>query len=271
VPLIPALIFAVSIGPGAAEAQAPVSIFRNSTPENAVEADYNAVTLGVKFWSTQPGTILGIRFYRGTTSDAGYVARLYSASGALLGTVTLPKETGPVPGWQTAMFKAPISVSANTTYVAAYYTPNGQYADDYYGLKTGIVSGRLAAPASSAVGGNGVYYYGFGFPRYVWEASNYYVDVLFAVAGQPPVLTLSFQPPNPSIRNTTPLGAIVATIIPAWSNGQRFTGTLSFGPPYANGGGIFAIAGTSLIIDPSGPGVNGAGGTVVQVTVVATE
>lgn len=260
-----------SIGDRPAQAQTPVSIFGNAVPANAVEADYNAVTLGVKFWSSQAGTISAIRFYRGAKSPTGYVARLYSASGSLLGTVPLSTESGPVPGWQTAIFPTPIAISANTTYVAAYYTPNGQYADVYYGLKTGIVSGPLNVPASSTVGGNGVYYYSLGFPRNTWEASNYYVDVLFTPAGQPPVLSLSFQPPNPSISNTTPLGATVATIIASWGNAQPFTGTLGFGSPYSNAGNVFAISGNSLIINPSGPGVSAAGGTVEQVTITATQ
>src|SRR5262249_44882080 len=154
---------------------------------------------------------------------------------------------------------------------AAYYTPNGQYADEYYGLSKAIVNGALAVGGSSSVGGNGVYYYGLGFPRYTWEASNYYVDVLFTPTGTAPVLSLSFQPPNPSIPSTTPLGATVATIIASWSNGQPFTGTLGFGSPYSNAGGVFAISGNSLIINPSGPGVGGAGGKVEQVTIVATQ
>ena len=269
--LFPILLLIASIENRPAYAQTPVSIFGNAVPTNAVEADYNAVTLGVKFWSSQAGTISAIRFYRGAKSPTGYVARLYSASGGLLGTVTLSTEPGPVPGWQTAILPTPISISANTTYVAAYYTPNGQYADGYYGLKTGIVSGSLNVPASSTVGGNGVYYYGLGFPSSTWEASNYYVDVLFTPAGQPPVLSLSFEPPNPSIPNTTPLGATVATIIASWSNGQPFTGTLSFGPPNSNAGNVFAISGNSLIINPSGPGISAAGGTVEQVTIVATQ
>jgi hypothetical protein len=64
------------------------------------------------------------------------------------------------------MLPSPISISANATYIAAYYTPNGQYADGYYGIKAGIVSGPLNVPASSSVEGNGIYYYGLGFPRY---------------------------------------------------------------------------------------------------------
>ena len=151
--LFPLLMIA-SLGSGTASAQTPVSIFGSAIPTNAVEADFNAVTLGVKFWSSQAGTISAIRFYRGAKSPTGYVARLYSASGSILGTVTLlSKRSGPVPGWQTAIFPAPISISANTTYVAAYYTPNGQYADLYYGLNAGIVSGSLNVPASSTVGG----------------------------------------------------------------------------------------------------------------------
>jgi hypothetical protein len=260
----------VGVGERPASAQT-VSIFGNPTPANPTEADYNAVTLGVKFWSSQAGTISAIRFYRGATSPTGYVARLYSASGQILQSVTLSKESGPVPGWQTAVFPTPITITANTTYVAAYYTPNGQYADAYYGLSNGIVNGALHVPASSSVGGNGVYYYGLGFPRYTWEASNYYVDVSFSPTVQAPVLSLSVSPANPSIPNTTQLGATVATITASWSNGQPFNGTLGFGPPYSNAGGVFAISGNSLIVNPKGPGVGGAGGTVEQVTIVATQ
>jgi hypothetical protein len=84
------------------------------------------------------------------------------------------------------VFSAPISIAANTTYVAAYYTPNGRYADNYFGLNTGVSSGPLNVPASATVGGNGVYYYGLGFPNSTWKASNYYVDVLFTSAPSAP-------------------------------------------------------------------------------------
>jgi hypothetical protein len=156
-----------------------VSLFEGTVPSNPVEADNNAVTLGVKFWSSQPGTISAIKFYRGAKSPLGYVASLYSASGSLLGSVKMSTESGLVPGWQQANFAAPISISPNTTYVAAYYAPSGQYADQYYGLTTGITVGPLTAPASSGIGGNGVYNYKQAFPKQVWENSNYFVDVVF--------------------------------------------------------------------------------------------
>jgi hypothetical protein len=266
-------------GSRASLAQAPISIFGNAVPSNAVEADDSAVTLGVKFWSSQDGTISGITFYRGETSPSGYVARLYSAAGDRLGSVALGNDTGQVPGWRTAVFAAPIAIAANTTYVAAYYTPNGRYADDYYGLQNGVPNrplpnGPLNVPASSVVGGNGVYYYGLGFPTNTWQASNYYVDVLFTPAApapaSPPLLSLMFEPLNPSMSSTTPLGATVATIIATWSDGQPFTGTISIAN--STPAGVFAISNNnSLIISPSGPGVSTAGGTVEQVTIVATQ
>jgi hypothetical protein len=156
------------------------------------------VTLGVKFWSSQSGTISAIRFY-------------------------------PVPGWQVANFASPITVSANTTYISAYYCPVGQGAGDPNELKNGVMNGPLTAPASSAVGGNGVYNSKNAFPKSSQQASNYYVDVLFTPTG--PSLVLSFNRPNPSIPPNAPLGSVVASITPTWSDGSQFTGILSFGPP----------------------------------------
>jgi Domain of unknown function (DUF4082) len=268
--LVGGLALLSSLPTNGACAQESVSIFGSGVPSHAVSADHRAVTLGVKFLSSKAGKISAIRFYRGVRSPAGYVARLYTASGSLLASVTLPTETGPIPGWQTAALPSPISISANTTYVAAYYTPNGQYADNYHGFEKGVISGPLAAPASFSVGGNGVYHYGLGFPQSTREASDYYVDVLFAPALQPPALRLTFEPPNPSIPNTTRRGTTVATIIARWSDGTRFTGTLAFGPPYWNDGGVFAISGDKLIVDPNGPGIAAAHGKI-HVTIVATQ
>jgi hypothetical protein len=259
-----------SLDTNVACAQQTESMFGSGVPSHAVAADDRGATLGVKFLSARAGKISAIRFYRGVRSPSGYVACLYTASGRLLASVRLPTETGPIPGWQTARFPKPLSISANTIYVAAYYTPIGGYADDYFGLAKGRVRGDLRIPGSSAVGGNGVYSYGFGFPRYTWEASNYYVDVLFTPAPQPPVLSLSFDPPNPSIPNTTRPGTVVATIIARWSDGRPFSGRLAFGPPYWNDRGVFAISGNKLVVNPKGPGVAAAGGTI-RVTIVATQ
>ena len=155
-----------------------ISIFGNAVPKDPTGGG-TKVTLGLKFWTSQPGTISGIRFYRAEVSSHGYVAKLYSAGGVLLGSATLAHESGSMPGWQVANFASPFPISANTTYVASYYSVAGQGAGDPYELKTGVAQGPLTAPASSAVGGNGAYSSKNVFPKSSYEASNYYVDVSF--------------------------------------------------------------------------------------------
>jgi len=74
-----------------------ISIFGNTAPSDPIGAG-KTVTLGVKFWSSQSGTISAIRFYRAAVSSSGYVASLYSADGTLLGSATLAHESGPDQG-----------------------------------------------------------------------------------------------------------------------------------------------------------------------------
>jgi hypothetical protein len=266
-----ALSVAVLSGGGGSVAQ-PISIFSNAVPNNPINMTYAADTLGVKFWSSEPGMILGILFYRAVECPQGYVAQLYSANGTLLGSATLAQESGPLPGWQEATFPSPIPISANVTYLGTYYCSIGQGPADPSGLRYGVTNGPLTAPASRSVGGNGVYNSADGFPTSSYEASNYYVDVAFEpAAGTSPFLVLSFNPPNPSITSAAPLGSVVTTVIASWSDGSPFTGTLSFGPPYSNDQGVFAISGSNLIINPNGPGVSSDANTTLNVTIVATQ
>jgi Domain of unknown function (DUF4082) len=260
---------AASMFGGSAVAQS-VSLFANAVP-NTLDSSHNAITVGVKFWSTQTGEISAIRFYRAAASPAGYAARLYSANGNVVAEADLAQQSGPVPGWQTATFATPVRISANTTYVAAYYAPSGQGSYSSNGLAQGVSVGPLLAPASSAVGGNGVYARGNAFPTKSKQATNYFVDVVFTPAVPAPYLSLSFNPPSPSIPSTTPLGSSVAKITATWSDGTPFSGTLSFGPPYSSANATFAISGNNLIINPAGPGVSADGGTTLNTTIVATQ
>jgi hypothetical protein len=248
-----------------------ISIFGNAVPKNPID-DALAVTIGVKFWSSTSGTVSGIRFYRAAANPQGYIAKLFSADGTLLGSATLARESGPLPGWQEADFASPIPISPNTTYVAAYYCPIGQGAWDAFGLQNGVTNGPLTAPSGGSVGGNGVYNYGNVFPSSSYEQSNYYVDVAFIpAAAAPPYLILSFDPANPSISASTPLGSTVSAIKASWSDGSPFAGSLNFGPPYSNAQGVFAISGNNLIVNPAGPGMSGSANTTLNVTVVATQ
>ena len=87
-----------------------------------------------------------------------------------------------------------------------------------------------------------------------------------------PYLSVALTPANPTIPSTAALGSMVAKITATWSDGSPFTGTIAFGSPNSNGGGVYAIDSShNLIINPSGPGVGSAGGLVENVTIVATQ
>jgi hypothetical protein len=102
-----------------------------------------------------------------------------------------------------------------------------------------MVNGALNVLVSSRVGGGKVYYYLLGFPRYTWEASNYYVDVSFPAAEQAPVLGLSFNPPNPSTQERRRWERESRSLQPAGANGQPFSGTLGCGPQSSDTGDVF--------------------------------
>jgi len=84
----------------------------------------------------------------------------------------------------------------------------------------------------------------------------------------PPPLSLSitFVPLAPSIAGTTAPGTVVAHVDARWSDGTPFTGSLTFGPPYGNDGGRFALSGRDVIVNPSGAGLSDVVGTARQIT-----
>jgi hypothetical protein len=161
----------------------------NSTPALVTENDSNPVELGVKFQSSQAGSIIGIRFYKGPSNTGTHVGHLWTATGSMLASVTFTNETS---GWQQANFASPVSIQANTIYVASYHC-SGFYSVDNNYFNNPVTNGPLTAPASANVsGGNGVYAYGSGsFPSNTFLGSNYWVDLVFSPSGggtnSPPV------------------------------------------------------------------------------------
>src|SRR5262249_20184581 len=150
-----------------------------ATPAVADAQDSGAVELGVKFTSDVAGTITGIRFYKGPTNTGTHVGSLWTSTGTLLGQATFTGETAS--GWQQVNFATPVSITANTAYVASYHTNVGQYSTTAsYFTSTGVNTPPLHAPASGSVpGGNGVYTYSATstFPNGTFNDTNYWVDV----------------------------------------------------------------------------------------------
>ena len=161
--------------------QCPCSIWPDSTQPTTPSAnDPNAVNVGVKFTPSGSGWITAIRFYKGAANTGTHVGSLWSTTGTLLGRVTFASES--TAGWQQATFASPIPVAAGTTYVASYFAPRGGYAVTAAGFGSVAVSNPpLTAPQSAAGSGNGVYLYGKSpaFPNVTFNASNYWVDVVF--------------------------------------------------------------------------------------------
>ncbi len=87
----------------------------------------------------------------------------------------------------------------------------------------------------------------------------------------PPALTLAVSPGAPSLPDSAPLGSYVATLIASWSDGAPFTGTFQFAAPYYDDGGTFAISGNNIIISPAGLGIQGDGGSIQTVSVIAVQ
>jgi hypothetical protein len=159
------------------------SLWSNSTvPAIPSCADPSPHELGVKFTSDVAGTITGIRFYKGSLNTGTHVGHLWTITGTLLATVTFTNETAS--GWQQATFSQPVAISANTVYVASYWSPNGYHAQTFDYFASEYNNAPLHALADGASGGNGVYLYGVsGFPTTSDDATNYYVDVVFTPAG----------------------------------------------------------------------------------------
>lgn len=185
-----------SSGPWPAHAaNCPCSIWPSTaTPANASVADANSVELGVKFRTDTAGYITGIRFYKGTNNTGTHIGNLWSSTGTQLATATFSGET--TSGWQQVNFASAVAVAANTTYIASYYAPAGNYAaDGGYFTSTGTDNAPLHALKDGVDGSNGVYKYGSsGFPNSTYNATNYWVDVVFNTVDTTPPSVASVSP-----------------------------------------------------------------------------
>jgi hypothetical protein len=162
-------------------AACPCTIFADdASPATPSSNDGNSVELGVKFTSDATGWISGVRFYKGAGNTGTHAGSLWSSTGTRLATGTFTGETAS--GWQTLTFANPVAVTAGTTYVASYHAPVGHYAADQSYFANGPeANSPLTALASGPSGGNGVYSYGAStFPTASYQATNYWVDAIFA-------------------------------------------------------------------------------------------
>ncbi|AMA61177.1 hypothetical protein BCCGELA001_10900 [Bradyrhizobium sp. CCGE-LA001] len=165
-----------------------VSLFPGSaTPATVNTTDASAVELGVRFQTSTPGTVSGIRFYKSSQDTGVHTGELWTSTGTLLATATFTNET--VGGWQSVTFSNPVPLTVGATYVASYHTNVGHYSSSVNYFTSNVTSGPLTALAN----GNGVYTYSStrAFPTSTFQSTNFWVDVMF----------------NPSTTNTGPVAA----------------------------------------------------------------
>jgi len=83
-------------------------------------------------------------------------------------------------GWQQVSLSTPVSIQANTTYVASYFTSTGYSVNTSY-FTAAVDNPPLHALQNGTDGVNGVYIYSAAsaFPNLGASSSNYWVDVVF--------------------------------------------------------------------------------------------
>jgi hypothetical protein len=138
-------------------------------------ADFGSVELGVKFETSKPIYVVGVRFYR---DDAGtWSGSLWNANGGTW--ITSADDSTSGPGWQTAMFGSPQAMAPGDTFVASYFAPGGAYAFEWNYFTAPRTVGPVTALGGAGV--NGLFTYGptSTFPTGSFRDTNYWVTPLW--------------------------------------------------------------------------------------------
>jgi len=215
----------------------PPSLFTASdTPAQTTKNDGSPLEVGVKFTSSVAGQITALKFYRSPGDTGTDLLDLWTSTGTNLAKATFTNTTAS--GWQTVTLASPVSISANTTYIASYHT-TGEYVDTNNFFANALTSGPLTAPSSASSGGNGLYAYGGTntagvFPTNTFSASNYYADVVFSssTTQTPPVLVT--QTPN----QNTVAGSAFSLTMPAGTFNDPDGDSLTYSATALNGAAL---------------------------------
>jgi hypothetical protein len=270
-----------AIGTGAASDPSAVvipryTVFDLTQPAVADSGDGSAVELGMKFRASDSGRVTGVRFYKSAANTGTHTGSLWNASGTRLAQVTFAGETAT--GWQTALFSSPVNITAGATYVVSYYAPNGHYAVTSSAFTSAVDKPPLTALATGT-SANGVYAYGATsqFPTGSFNASNYWVDVLYAAEsapGTPTGVTATATNGGASVSWTAPSGGGVPTsyeVTPFIGATAQTTKTVTGSPPATSTTVNGLTAGTSYTfkvraVNGEGPGPLSAASNAVTPT-----
>ncbi|WP_203030690.1 DUF4082 domain-containing protein [Frankia nepalensis] len=188
----------------------PCLLFGSSmTPKVPAFTDATPIEVGVRFTADVGGWVTGIRFYKGTGNTGSHTGSLWTTTSTQLATATFTNETAS--GWQEVAFAQPVQITANTTYIASYFAPNGHFSGDTGYFETaGLEAAPLRSPRHTASAANGVFRSGSaGFPSDTYGASNYWVEPVFSDV-EPPDVTAPAVTAQAPIAGATSVPTTVA-------------------------------------------------------------
>jgi methionine-rich copper-binding protein CopC len=206
------------------------------TPNIADSADTQAANLGVQFKVDVPGSITGVRFYKGPTNTGTHVGDLWSATGTLLATAKFTSETAS--GWQQVNFASPVAVTSGTYTVSYHATAGGYSYDDWYFATPGVNNplryfgtSTYDNPPLHALAGTYLYGSTSGFPTNSFNFRNYWVDALFTPSSAAPAVVSTS--PSSGATNVS-----VSTKVTATFNEAVQPATISFVLSGPNGSAV---------------------------------
>jgi hypothetical protein len=175
------------------------TIFGSLVPQVAANSDFLSVELGTAFTVSQAGNVTGIRFYKGAGNTGTHVGSLWNSAGTRMAQVTFTNETAT--GWQTATLATPVALVTGQTYVVSYRAPNGRYSSTAGFFNQTWTSGVFTATGPN----NGRYRYGTGgvMPTSSWNATNYFVDVVYSTTAPAQQLAAPSATATPTATATT--------------------------------------------------------------------
>lgn len=226
---------------GASAATGEQSLFaETSTPSTLTDPDTSQVELGVKVTALKAGNVNGIKFYKGPQNNGTHTGTVWNSSGSKLASVVFTGESAS--GWQTARLSTSVHVNANQTVTISYHAPRARYSSTGNYFTASQTHGDLKTPRNA-----GVYRYGgIAFPTQTYQASNYWVDLLFApdgvspspsasTSGSPSVSPSASNSPSPTPSQTPsqpPSGdypTAMSVGVPAGTNLTSHPGDISLG------------------------------------------
>ena len=190
--LVGGITAALSFSSSASAHERLVGIYTGRERPSTSATSSGPMELGMQFTVSRPGSVVAIRYYRGSNDSPASTGALWTATGQRVASVTFSSTWQR--GWQTARLARPVALSPNATYDASYQMPAGQYR-----VQTAAFAGGATLGNSTIRGTAGGYQPGGGFPNVSSGGTAYYVDVLFSPGGSGvPIPTPSTQSATPS-------------------------------------------------------------------------